>query len=127
MRAVLDTNILIDHLKGIQQAADEIVRFDEPLISPITWMEVMAGASDEAERIALRQFLAAFGRIELTEPVMERAARLRTESRMRLPDAIVLASALCHNLMLVTRNTKDFDPARWANVRVPYLVQAVDS
>jgi predicted nucleic acid-binding protein len=122
MRAVFDTNILIDYLNGIPQAADEIARYDEPLISPITWMEVMAGAADDAERVALRQFLAAFQRIELTQPVMERAALLRSESRLRLPDAIVLASALCENLMLVTRNTKDFSVSKWPNVKVPYTV-----
>ena len=63
-----------------------------------------------------------FAHIELSGSVMERAARLRSDSRMRLPDAIILASALCENLMLVTRNNKDFDSAVWPNVRVPYQV-----
>lgn len=122
MRAVLDTNILVDHLNGVRAAADELAKYQQPLISPITWMEVMAGADDDTERMALRRFLSGFVRIDLSEVVMERAARLRSESRMRLPDAIILASALCENLMLVTRNTKDFDVAVWPNVRVPYRV-----
>ena len=122
MRAVFDTNILVDHLNGIRAAAEELSRYQQPLISPITWMEVMAGAADDAERQALRQFLCAFERAELSEVVMERAARLRSETRLRLPDAIVLATALCASLMLITRNTKDFDTAVWPNIRVPYRV-----
>jgi predicted nucleic acid-binding protein len=53
---------------------------------------------------------------------MELAAKLRSTSGLKLPDALILAAALEGNYMLVTRNTKDFDPAAWANVRVPYLV-----
>ena len=122
MRAVLDTNILVDHLNGVRAAATELSRYQQPLISPITWMEVMAGAQDDAERQALRKFLASFERVELSEAIMERAARLRSETRLRLPDAIILATALCDNLMLVTRNGKDFDVAAWPNIRVPYRV-----
>lgn len=122
MRAVFDTNILIDYLNGVPQAALELARFEQAAISPITWMEVMAGATTEAERVAQRQFLAGFERIELSEVVMEQAAALRREQRLRLPDAIILASALSQNLLLVTRNTKDFDPQKWVAVRVPYVL-----
>jgi predicted nucleic acid-binding protein len=122
MRAILDTNILIDFLNGIKAAESEIVRYRQPMISPITWMEVLAGAQDDEERVTLKQFLKAFELAALTETVMELAAKLRTESRLRLPDAIVLASALSANLILVTRNTKDFNPKTWANVRIPYKV-----
>ena len=122
MRAVFDTNILIDHLNGVRAAAVELSRYRQPLISPITWMEVMAGAEDDAERQILRLFLAGFERVDLTEVIMGRAARLRSETRLRLPDAIVLATALCDSLLLVTRNSKDFAAAEWPNVRVPYRV-----
>ena len=122
MRAVLDTNILIDHLNGVSEAKLEIGRYSQPMISAITWMEVMAGAMSDDERLSLRQFLANFECVAISQAVMERAARLRAESRLRLPDAIVLASALCTNLILVTRNTKDFNSAIWPNVRVPYSI-----
>jgi predicted nucleic acid-binding protein len=56
MRAVVDTNILIDHLRGIEAARAELARYAPPLISPITWAEVMAGASDDNECSQLRQF-----------------------------------------------------------------------
>lgn len=123
MRAVLDSNILIDHLRGLGAAGTEIARYAPAVISPITWIEVMAGASEDVERAALRTFLASFELAPWTRPIMERAALLRNETRLRLPDAIVLATALCDDLILVTRNTKDFDPRIWPNIRVPYDVR----
>lgn len=43
VKALLDTNILIDFLNGVPQARDEIARYRRTAISIITWMEVMAG------------------------------------------------------------------------------------
>ena len=122
MKAVLDSNILIDYLRGINKARIEIALYNEPLISPITWMEVMSGATDEEEKQLNRNFLDRFQRVELVLPVMEQAATLRNTHRLKLPDAIILASAQVNNLMLVTRNTKDFDPRKLPNVRVPYVI-----
>ena len=120
MRAVFDTNILIDHLNGVRRAALEIARYSAPLISPITWMEVMAGAAHDKDRSALRAFLTNFDLAPITQDVMEFAARLRSEKRLRLPDAIILATALTDDLILVSRNIKDFDVKAWPNIRVPY-------
>ena len=39
VRALFDTNILVDYLNGHRRAADEIGRYDERLISRISWME----------------------------------------------------------------------------------------
>jgi predicted nucleic acid-binding protein len=44
---------------------------------------------------------------------------LRQKHRVKLPDAIVWASAQAHSLLLVSRNTKDFS-ADYPGVRVPY-------
>jgi predicted nucleic acid-binding protein len=44
---------------------------------------------------------------------------LRLKRKLRLPDAIILASARVNGWMLLTRNTRDFDP-RWPEIREPY-------
>ena len=118
VRAVLDTNILIDHLNGIEAARAEIARYGQPSISVITWMEVMVGAPQSAEA-PTRAFLDRFERIDVDETIAEAAVALRREHRMRLPDAIILATARCRGALLVTRNTKDFDPTE-PGVRAPY-------
>ena len=43
MKALFDTNILVDYLNGIELARDEFDRFPEILISVITWTVVMEG------------------------------------------------------------------------------------
>ena len=48
MRALLDTNVLIDYLGGIEVARDEIARHAGASISLITWMEVLVGALSDA-------------------------------------------------------------------------------
>ena len=121
MRALLDTNILIDYVAGVEAARDEIARYDAPLISTITWMEVMVGASDDGEMARLRWFLSGFGRVAIDDRVSELAVAIRRAHRIRLPDAIIWASARSMGALLVTRNTKDF-PAGDPGVRVPYSI-----
>jgi hypothetical protein len=53
--------------------------------------------------------------------VAERAVTLRREHRLKLPDAIVWASAQVQAMLLVTRDTKGF-PAGDPGVRMPYRV-----
>jgi predicted nucleic acid-binding protein len=121
MRALFDSNILIDYLNGISAAKKEFQLYESRTVSVVTWMEVMAGGELDDDEIT-RGFLASFEIIAVTESVAERAVKLRREKRMKLPDAVILASAIEHGLLFVTRNTKDFD-ARWPGVRIPYTVK----
>lgn len=121
MRALVDTNILIDYLGGMDAARDELSRHHDPAISAITWMEVMVGAADDREATRLRWFLSGFNRVPIDDEVSELSVAIRREHRIRLPDAIIWASARRIGAVLVTRNTKDF-PADDPGVRVPYSV-----
>ncbi|QDD62743.1 type II toxin-antitoxin system VapC family toxin [Herbaspirillum seropedicae] len=120
VKALFDTNILLDYLNGIAAAKKELARYEYRAISIVTWMEVMVGASAENEE-ALRSWLSSFHVINLDSALAERAVRIRQQWRIRLPDAIVWASAMEHSLLLVSRNTKDF-PVDEPGVRVPYKV-----
>ena len=121
MSALVDTNVLIDYLAGIEAARDELSRHNDPAISAITWMEVMVGAAGDRESARLRWFLAGFTRVPIDDEVSELAVAIRREHRLRLPDAIIWASARRSGRILVTRNTKDF-PAGDPGVRVPYSI-----
>ena len=120
MKALVDTSILIDYLKGIDAARDELARYDEVLISAITWIEVMVGARQD-EELAIRRFLDRFRHVALDQRVAERAVLIRRQTRIRLPDAIVWASAKCEGALLVSRNARDFPPAA-PDVRMPYAL-----
>ncbi len=119
MRVVLDTNILVDYLNGIAKARTEIERHGDAAVSVISWIEVLVGAAGEEEAVAVREFLSRFSVLELDRGTAEEAVRLRQSHRMKLPDAIIWATARSRGALLVTRNTKDF-PRDDPGVRVPY-------
>lgn len=119
--ALFDTNILIDYLNGIEAAATELNSFQDKAISLITWMEVMVGAASDEEKQIIKAFLAQFEMLPIDNPVSAAAVEIRQQLKMKLPDAIILATARVHRRLLVTRNTKDFSPDE-PGVRMPYVV-----
>jgi len=120
VKALFDTNVLIDYLRGIPAARDELARYHDKAISVITWMEVLVGASPPTAA-ATRRWLERFALIGVDGRVAERAVSLRQTHRIKLPDAIVWASAQAHGMLLVTRNTRDF-PNDDPGIRIPYAV-----
>ncbi|CAB3786109.1 type II toxin-antitoxin system VapC family toxin [Pararobbsia alpina] len=120
VKALFDTNILIDYLSGAGAAKKELARYGYRAISTITWMEVLVGATAEDEA-SIRAWLGSFDIIALDSAIANRAVEIRKQKRIRLPDAIVWASAQVNSLLLVSRNTKDF-PADDPGVRVPYKI-----
>jgi predicted nucleic acid-binding protein len=116
---VFDTNILIDYLNGFQEATQELARYPAAAISTITWMEVMAGAEGEGEERTIRSFLRRFRQVSVDQAIAEAAFLLRRTHRIRLPDAIIWATARNDGTLLITRNTKDF-PEEEPDIRAPY-------
>ena len=119
MKAVIDSDVLIDYLQGLPAAREELARYRRPLCSIISFMELLAGARTPVERQAAEALLGSLGRVELTEVIARRAVELRQTLRLKLPDAIVLASAEVEGCILVTRNARDF-PVGDPRVRFPY-------
>lgn len=119
IEAVFDTSILVDYLLGRDEAQQEFDRYSRRGISIITWMELQIGARNEAEADVIDLFLREFRVIDITRQVARRAAEIRRNSRVSLPDAIIWATAQMESAQLVTRNTKDF-PADDPAVRIPY-------
>lgn len=115
---LFDTNILIDYLNGVEQAKTELDRYSDKAISLITWMEVMVGATPETENL-LRSFLSGFDNLPIDEQVANAAVVLRKQHKIKLPDAIVWATAQMDRRLLITRNSKDFSPDE-PGVHIPY-------
>ena len=120
-----DSNILIDALKGLEPARDELRRATSggarAWISRMVWIEVLSKGSGEGLRRA-EILLSGFGIDEMDVEIATRAASLRRErQRLRSPDAVILATAMLRGRVLVTRNTKDF-PANMPGIRVPYIL-----
>jgi len=119
MKALIDSVILIDYLQGLAKAKAEINKYSEPLYSIISWMEVMCGAETEEEEASAKLLFRSMQRVDLTSRIAQKAVEERKRSGLKLPDAVTLATADCEGCILVTRNTKDFDPGD-PRVRIPY-------
>jgi predicted nucleic acid-binding protein len=119
MKAVFDTNLLIDYLKGVEAAEAELGRYRERYVSAVTWMEILIGSRSEAETDVIEMFLRDFRVIDISRRVSREAIDVRRAHRLRLADAIIWASARVESALLVTRNRRDF-PADDPGVRIPY-------
>jgi predicted nucleic acid-binding protein len=116
-RYLIDTNILIDHLRG-EAAANRFLRDVESgrvraTISVITECELLASPvltpHDERE---VRTLLALFPSMAVTSRIAQRAAQLRRRYPIMIADALIAATALQSHATLLTRNVKDFKPVR---------------
>jgi hypothetical protein len=117
---LFDTCILIDYLRGIPEARAACGQHSDRAISIITWMEVTAGAT-AANEDDTRTFLLNFQPLPLTPEVAERVVAIRRANKIKLPDAIIQATAEVEGRVLITRNTRDF-MASAAGIDVPYTL-----
>ena len=111
---LVDTDVFVDHLRGarrMQPSRDRI------LYSVVTRCELFAGREMEEETV--QRLLEPFEEVPVDRPVAERAGRLRRAGNLRTPDALIAATALEHELVLVTRNTRDFQSAPGLKTRHP--------
>lgn len=119
MRGLFDTNILLDYLKGLPEASDELARYDTHLVSVVSVADLHLAARDD-QQDALDAFLRIFTLVAIDEAVAREAAAIkRLHRNMKLPHALVLASARLNDALLVTRNHKQF-PVDAPDIRVPY-------
>jgi hypothetical protein len=123
MKAIylLDSAVLIDHLRGISPATDWLsgLKEAEAVISVITRAEVLAGGSSGEEIVAF-ELCEQFACLPLTKETADHAAGLRRANGWKLPDAFQAALAIDHGLRLVTRNSRDFSEKKHAFALIPY-------
>ena len=122
MKLLLDSVILIDHFNNVTQASEYIAKHQADIsLSVITRAEVLTGFHTKQHLHLAKQLLDNFKLLPLTVIEADLAASLRQTYHWKLPDAFQAAFAKHHRLKLVTRNTKDFNPAIHDFVKVPYV------
>lgn len=113
MKYLIDTNILIYYFNGsLSVSAKEIITAmfnDHFNISVISKMEFLGFSRFDAhEKREAAKFVSYATVLPLSEAIVDRTIELKQAGKIKLPDAIIAATALCHNLNLVTHNVKDF-------------------
>jgi predicted nucleic acid-binding protein len=108
---LVDTDVFVSHLRGAVELRPGRHRLH---YSVITRAELVAGntATDLTVRI-----LAPFREIPVNRSIAERGGRIARECGVRLPDALIAATALEHGLAVVTGNRKHFEPIRGLRLR----------
>ncbi len=109
---LIDTNIIIYYLDNQEKAVEFIQNNYQSVfyVSIITVIEVLSFkfSSVEQEKI-VRKFLEDnFIWLTIDNKIIDKTAKIRQEKKIKTPDAIIGATAVIHNLKIVTRNDKDF-------------------
>ncbi|MDO8570710.1 MAG: type II toxin-antitoxin system VapC family toxin [Candidatus Daviesbacteria bacterium] len=115
MKLIVDTSILIDHLRGgnaWKKIAGEIDDDTQLFVPTIVLFELFSGTSTK-DPVNVRQIyklLSNFQRLDLSEAVARQAGELYrdTKKTLQVPDYIIAASALQMNATVVTLNKKHF-------------------
>jgi len=111
-RLLLDTNILIYLSKREINLEDFASKDDVLYISVITLMEAKGYLfSNKKEEAIIDALCNNLIKVYLTDEVIETVITLRKKHKIKLPDAIILSTAIENDLKLITRNSKDFEAA----------------
>ncbi len=92
-----------------------------PNISLITKMEVLAFNYEFAnEQIAVEDFVNGSAILVISDEIVYKTILIKKTGRIKLPDAIIAATAIVNRLILITRNIKDFSKIRDLKIIDPF-------
>jgi len=109
---LIDSNVIIDFLAArlpdpgnafVGRIMDEV-----PNLSVITKIEVLGFSTSQTVQSMLQNLIDSSLIFQLTDQIIEKTIELRKRIRIKIPDAIIAATALSENMVLVTRNALDF-------------------
>lgn len=114
MKYIWDTNTAIYYLQKLfpekaEVFIDSLVAENTIAISAITEIELLCWKNaTSADLTLIKNFVNDCLLIELENSVKLQTIEIRKNYKLKLPDAIIAASALVYDLTLLTRNEKDF-------------------
>lgn len=108
-KAVLDSNIIIDASKGLVSIQDIVDEYDFLFISVISYVEVLGYRfSNDEERLIIEEVITNMPIVHVDINIANFAVDYRRNCKIKLPDALILATAKILNSRLLTRNINDF-------------------
>ncbi|MBF2014526.1 MAG: type II toxin-antitoxin system VapC family toxin [Rivularia sp. T60_A2020_040] len=125
MRYLYDTNIFIYYLAGESIVdslfAEDFLNLHDILTLPIVRIELLSfsGLSEDEEQ-SIKDLLSQFSSVPLSREIEEQTIELKRRYKIKLPDAIIAATALNQDAFLVTRNVRDFKGIAELKVENPF-------
>ena len=110
-----DTNIFISAFNGRNNAIDEMekIGLDNIVISSITLMELYQGMGNKTELAQMKKKIRYFDVIDIDPETSKLATSLiekyKLSHGLQIPDAIIAATSVIHQISLFTYNIRDFD------------------
>ncbi len=107
---LIDTNVIIDFSENRLPVKNKLfiaqLIDDEPFISIITKIELIGFSVVSQEIIEFAETASVIG---LTNAIANQSIALRKAHKIKIPDAIIAATALVHDFTLISRNVRDFN------------------
>lgn len=126
LRYLWDTNTAIYYLQqqfpvSAEKFIDDSLIDSWPAISVITEIELLCWKTPfEKDTKLVHNFINDSMVIELEKAIKEKTADIRKSHRIKLPDAIIAATAFVYDLTLLTRNVNDFKSIDGLKLINPY-------
>ena len=126
MKYLYDTNIFIyylaDDITVNSWFTEEFLNLHEILISPIIPIELLSftGLSKEEEQ-SIEDLLSQFNTVPLLREIENQTIQIKRQYKIKLPDAIIAATAINQDAFLVTRNVGDFKGITGLKIENPFI------
>jgi len=110
---LIDTCAIVKYLENLfpQEALTFIdcIVDDDCKVSFITQIELLVWEPLNPNDLKIRkELLAGSEIIYINDEIIERTIEIRKETKIKLPDAVIAATAIANNLVLLSDNDKDF-------------------
>jgi predicted nucleic acid-binding protein len=122
-RYLIDTNVLIDFCNGsLSEGGRAFLEGIAPEISIVTNIELFAARNISAAEFTMLKGIVNIALIHpVTTDLVATTIAIRQDYRLKLPDAMIAATAVVLDLTLVTRNVSDFSKVKGLQITNPHL------
>jgi predicted nucleic acid-binding protein len=102
MKYLLDTNAVVYCLEGVFPLFEKVSSDDELFLSFISRIELFCGRIDEDQEFMIRRFVNDLIEFEIDSSIVDRTIHVRKKYGLKIPDAIIVATAIEKDLVLIT-------------------------